>query len=423
MQVRSDVPHRLFLPVSSILYGGVLITGTYYNIIAGGFVQGILWRSLVFIAILLFLLVLEQCEWRRLAFHETRVIVVSLLITRIVLLEVLAVVDTSGLSRALYPIVPFLAFFSLGKRFSYGLALIYMAMFVVKLAIFVPHWYSNKEAISGILMFFIGLIFALSMAHVASMAEANRRRAEGFLSDLSVTHEQLKIYASQATALATAEERNRLARDIHDGLGHYLTTITILLEKAIAFSHHDPAAAENAVLDARRLTREALVDVRQSVGALRRTGETTSLASLLRDLTNTLQDSGITMHLEIVGNEADFLKSELMALYRAAQEAVTNIQKHANARNVSIQALLGEEGACLIIDDDGQGFDTALLKDLPLQRSNRLGLQGMRERLEMLGGIMEIESQPTCGTRLIVSIPRRMSEPGLIMTTERGISG
>ncbi|HKD77408.1 MAG TPA: histidine kinase, partial [Ktedonobacterales bacterium] len=355
------------------LYGGVLIAGIYYAIITGGFTYGVTWRPLVFVAILLFLLALEQCEWRWLAAYESRAITIGLLIARVVLLEVVAAVDTSGLSRALYPIVPFLAFFSLGKRASYVLAISYMVMFVVELALFVPHWYDNKEAVSGMLMFFIGLMFALSMAHVAGMAEANRKRAEGFLSDLAATHEQLKIYASQATALATAEERNRLARDIHDGLGHYLTAINILLEKAIAFHRRDPPTAENAVLDAKRLTREALLDVRQSVGSLRRTGDTFSLSSSLRDLVSTAQDGGVTTDLEITGDEADFPKPALMALYRAAQEAMTNIQKHAGARNVSIRVQLDAQEACLTVDDDGQGFDTATLDHLPSQRSNRFG--------------------------------------------------
>jgi len=409
-QARSGVPFRLFLPVASLLYGGVLIAGIYYAIITGGFTYGVTWRPLVFVAILLFLLALEQCEWRWLAAYESRAITIGLLIARVVLLEVVAAVDTSGLSRALYPIVPFLAFFSLGKRASYVLAISYMVMFVVELALFVPHWYDNKEAVSGMLMFFIGLMFALSMAHVASMAEANRRRAEGFLSDLAATHEQLKAYASQATALATAEERNRLARDIHDGLGHYLTAINILLEKAIAFGQRDPPTAENAVLDAKRLTREALLDVRQSVGSLRRTGDTFSLSSSLRDLASTMQDGGIATHLEITGSEADFSKPALMALYRAAQEAMTNIQKHASARNASICVLLGEQEARLTVEDDGQGFDTASLDHLSPHRSSRFGLQGVRERLEVLGGILEIASQPTHGTHLSVIIPRRLPE-------------
>ncbi len=418
IQARYDIPPRLFLLVASLLYGGVFITGTYYAVVTGDFAHGLSWRPMAFVAILLFLLVLEQCEWRWLAARESRAITISLLVARMVLLEVVAAVDSSGLSRALYPIVPFLAFFSLGKRASYLLAVFYMVMFVTELALFVPHWYSNKVAVSGMLMFFIGLMFALSMAHIASMAEANRRRAEGFLSDLAATHEQLKVYASQATTLATAEERNRLARDIHDGLGHYLTAINILLEKAIAFGQRDPPTAESAVLDAKRLTREALLDVRQSVGSLRHTGNTFSLSSSLADLAGTMQDGGIATHLEITGDEADIPKPALMAIYRATQEAMTNIQKHANARNASIRVSLDEQEARLTIDDDGQGFDTASLDHLSPHRNSRFGLQGVRERLEVLGGILEIESWPSHGTHLSVNIPNRLPEASHMAVTE-----
>src|SRR5262249_28984656 len=153
---------------------------------------------------------------------------VAFLLARMALFELVAAVDCSGFSRALYPIVPFAAYFSLGKRVSYGLALFYLCAFIVKLSILVPAWYLDRDYVSELLMFFIGMVFAVSMASVASEAELNRRRAEQFLGDLSVSHQKLKVYAEQAVELAAAEERNRLARDIHDSLGHYLTTVNVL---------------------------------------------------------------------------------------------------------------------------------------------------------------------------------------------------
>ena len=84
------------------------------------------------------------------------------------------------------------------------------------------------------------------MASVASEAEANRKRAEPVLGDLAVSHQQLKAYAEQARELAMAEKRTRLARDIHDGLGHYRVIINWLLEKIIAFRQRNPQEAEIA---------------------------------------------------------------------------------------------------------------------------------------------------------------------------------
>ncbi len=405
-QRRTTPAPRLFLQVASLLYVGVLVTGVYASVVA----SALSWRIFAFIGLMLVLLALEQWAQRSPSTHATRYMALGFLVARMGLIEAAALVDSSGLSRTLYPLVPFAAYFSLGKRVSYGLALFYLGAFVLKLCLFVPFWYINKDAVSELLMLFIGLVFAIAMASVASEAEANRRRAEQLLGDLAVSHQKLKTYAEQAAELATAEERNRLARDIHDGLGHYLVAINLLLEKIIAFRQRNPQEAEMAALDARRLTREALQDVRQSVGALRVSGEVFSLVAALNDLVKNREQERLTISLEITGAEADFSKTVLLALYRSAQEALTNVQKHARASHVSLRVLLNIHEASLSVTDDGQGFDPALLDRLPVDRTAHFGLQGIRERLEVVGGALQVESFPMQGTRLLVRIPRGLPE-------------
>ncbi len=405
---RTTTAPKLLLWVASSLYGGVLVTGVYFSSIA----SAPWWQTLAFSGLLLVLLALEQWAQRHPAAYASRYAAIGLLVARMALLEVVGAVDSSGLSRALYPLVPFAAYFSLGRRVSYGLACFYLSAFVVKLCLLVPAWYTNKEAISELLMFFIGLVFAISMASIASEAEVNRRRAEQLLGNLAISHQQLKTYAEQVAELAAAEERNRLARDIHDGLGHYLVAISVLLEKILAFRQRNPQEAETAALDARRLAREALQDVRQSVGALRLSGEVFSLSAALADLIKHSDQDHLAISLKISGDERGFPTPALQALYRAAQEALTNIQKHARARRVSLSLLLNPHEARLSVEDDGQGFDTALLERLPPGRQQqRFGLQGLRERLEIVGGVLTVESQPGHGARVLVSVPRRRPEP------------
>jgi signal transduction histidine kinase len=365
---------------------------------------------MVFIGLILILLALEQWAQRSPAARASVYMAISLLGARMVLIEAVAAADSSGVARALYPLVPFAAYFSLGKKVSYGLAFLYLGTFAVILSLSMPFWYTNKEALSELFMLFIGLVFAISMASVACEAEANRRRAEQLLGDLAVSHQKLKTYAEQAVELATVEERNRLARDIHDGLGHYLVAITVLLEKILAFRQRNPEEAEIAALDARRLAREALQDVRQSVGTLRLSGEVFSLSAALTDLVKNVDQTRLALSLTLTGDENDFPTLALQSLYRAAQEALTNIQKHARARHASLRVVLTTHSASLYVDDDGQGFDPSLLERLPAQRSDRFGLQGMRERLEVIGGVLEVESQPAAGTRIRVSIPQRLPE-------------
>src|ERR1700681_3973859 len=115
-QLRTAPAPRLFLWVASFLYAGVLITGVYYHVVA----SVASWQTIAFIGLLLILLFLEQWAQRYSAVHATRYVAVGFLVARMGLLEAVAAVDSSGLSRALYPLVPFAAYFSLGKNVSCG---------------------------------------------------------------------------------------------------------------------------------------------------------------------------------------------------------------------------------------------------------------------------------------------------------------
>src|SRR5262245_18460752 len=117
-QLTTRLPPRLFLWVASFLYLGVLVTGVYYHVVA----SVALGRTLAFIALLLGLLALEQWAQRSAVAYTTRSGAIVLLVARIGLVEGVAALDSSGLSRALYPLVPFAAYFSLGKWVSYSLA-------------------------------------------------------------------------------------------------------------------------------------------------------------------------------------------------------------------------------------------------------------------------------------------------------------
>jgi len=286
----------------------------------------------------------------------------------------------------------------LGRRVSYGLAGLYLAAAVLRLSS-VPGWYHDQESISDLLMFFIGMVFAVSMASVASREEASRTRAEALLADLEVSHRRLAAYAEQAADLAAVTERNRLARDIHDSLGHHLTAIAVQLEKATAFRERDPTVSEQALTDARRSASYALQDVRQSVGALRRGGGPFSLSAALAELVAGISDDRFAAAVDVDGDEKLFGGAALMALYRAAQEGLTNARRHARADRVAVTVALRPTGAYLQIADNGRGFD-------PAPARNGHGLAGMRERLELIGGSLDVDTAPGRGTCLTVTVPR-----------------
>lgn len=169
------------------------------------------------------------------------------------------------------------------------------------------------------------LLFIFSIAFLIRQERTSRLEAEKLLGELERSHQQLQTYAGQVAELATTEERNRLAREIHDSLGHYMTVINVQLEKAIAFRDRNPVEADEAIKNAKHSASEALKDVRQSVSTLRATPEKFSLSDALNGLVKHMKSDQLTIALEVEGHESDFSRQSLITLYRAAQEGLTNI--------------------------------------------------------------------------------------------------
>jgi signal transduction histidine kinase len=246
------------------------------------------------------------------------------------------------------------------------------------------------------------------MAQLINRERASRARAEQLLAELAVSHQQLQDYTEQAVELAAAIERNRLARDIHDSLGHYLTVINVQLEKALALRGSHPEQEDQAVRNAKSLASEALQDVRHSVSTLRATREGFSAHRALVTLLDNMQGSQPGIELRVEGSEDGFSPESLRTLYRAAQEGLTNIQKHARATKVKVELQLGSQEATLRLCDDGQGFDPIILQDLVPGREGGYGLEGVRERLELIGGHFQLQSSPGAGTHLRASVPKAL---------------
>ncbi|MEE1831777.1 sensor histidine kinase [Streptomyces sp. SP17KL33] len=319
---------------------------------------------------------------------------VALLAVRLCLIVAVAALDESGLSRALLVLVPFTAYFAFGRTVALALAACCVAVVLGLYALSEPTWYVDPEYVSDLLMLLIGLVLALSMAAVAIGEQRGRAR--------------LEEYAARVAELSATNERNRLARDIHDSLGHHLTAIAVQLEKADAFRDHDPAAADQAVADARRSAGLALDDVRTSVRALRddhRGGP--PLPSALAELVRQLDDSEVRASLAVQGEAyaRRYSQPSLTALYRAAQEALTNVRRHAGARRVTVSLALGADRARLVVTDDGRGFG-------PGVADQGFGLTGIQERARLLGGTVGVDSAPGAGTRITVEIPSDVPETG-----------
>ncbi len=340
--------------VSPVLYAAVLAGGLYYG--AAGDRDAPAAGMLGLVGGIALLFGLDAAERHRYGARTPPGPAVALLLARIAAFGAIAALDGSGLSRALFVLVPFTAYFAFGRAVSIGLAGACVGLLLAGYALLVPGWLADPRYVSDVLMLCVGLVLAVSMAAVAVDEQRGRVRLEGTLAELARSHAQLAAYTSRVAELSAAAERNRLARDIHDSLGQHLTAISVQLEKAAAYRDRDRAAAERAQADARSSARRALEEVRRSVRTLRAETAPVRLATALADLARQVQDEAFQVTVDVTGQQGGYGPASLTALYRAAQEGLTNARRHGQATRASVSVTFDRSGARLVVADDGRGF-------------------------------------------------------------------
>jgi signal transduction histidine kinase len=233
---------------------------------------------------------------------------------------------------------------------------------------------------------------------------------EGSNARLAAAHTQLQEYSTQVEELSVIRERYRIAREIHDTLGHALTLLAVQLETATQLEVRGDPRLHEELVEARQVAKACLTEVRHSVEALRPDEASAgSLQEQLRRLVaafeTTCHELQITLDLE---EATHLLNPELcQTLYRCAQEALTNIRKHTHATKVLLRLSTSEEleEVELMVLDNGQG-------GLPgyEHQASGFGLLGMRERVALLDGRLSAGPQPGHGWRVEVVLPRKIRE-------------
>jgi two-component system NarL family sensor kinase len=217
---------------------------------------------------------------------------------------------------------------------------------------------------------------------------------------LSIAVERSRLFAHSAR-VGAIEERNRLAREIHDTLAQGLAAIALQLETADALleTHADVDSIRRVVATALEQTRLNLDEARRSVLDLRAAPlESKGLAAAIEELVSDRGPGDIAIGLKIAGRNIPVPARIELGLYRITQEALSNALRHANARHVDIRLAISRQRAELTVSDDGDGFDTA--EPTP----GSYGLVGMNERVRLLGGTFELASGEE-GTRITVVVP------------------
>jgi two-component system sensor histidine kinase DesK len=230
------------------------------------------------------------------------------------------------------------------------------------------------------LLFASGLTFVVGASNI-HFAQRNR------------TNRKLLKAQEEIEHLAKLAERERIARDLHDVLGHTLSVIILKSELAGKLMDRDPQRAGNEIREVEQISRQALSEVRDAIRGYRSQG----LSAELAQAKATLETAGVSVKFEAAKVALPALHESVLSM--AVREAVTNVVRHAQAHTCSLR-LEQQNGSCrLAIEDDGRGG---------FQNEGN-GLRGMRERVEMLGGTLNHDSQT--GTRITISLPLKEVAP------------
>lgn len=219
---------------------------------------------------------------------------------------------------------------------------------------------------------------------------------------LGISIERARLF-NRSAEFGAAEERNRLAREIHDTLAQGLTGITLLLETAeeLVENRNGLPQLRQTLRQALELARANLDEARRSVLDLRAAPlENRSLLEALAELARSLTQRGqVQVSFEASGPRRTLSMRVEAGLYRIAQEALSNVEQHAGAQHAWIRLSLLPDRVILAVEDDGQGFDPSRTEP------GHFGVIGLTERAKLLGGTLTLESGPGEGTRVEISLP------------------
>jgi two-component system sensor histidine kinase DesK len=260
---------------------------------------------------------------------------------------------------------------------------------------------SQTAAVAG--LFVIGAIGALEglLLHIggwglfySSVFPIIIGAGNTFFAERNRMNRRLRKANEEVEHLAKLAERERIARDLHDVLGHTLSVITLKSELAGKLIDRDPQRAGKEIREVEEISRQALSDVRDAIRGYRSKG----LLAELEQAKCTLQTAGVAVHCDASANvKLPAMQEGVLSM--AVREAVTNVVRHAQAHTCSLR-LEQQNGSCrLEIEDDGRGG----------YQNEGNGLRGMRERVEMLGGTLTRNSQ--AGTRLTITVPLKEIKP------------
>ncbi|NIM95408.1 MAG: hypothetical protein GTO18_17060 [Anaerolineales bacterium] len=286
---------------------------------------------------------------------------------------------------------------------SFGRRLGYVCISVYSLYIIFLLLGSEDGPLFGMVMglFFSGMCFLFGgYAYQVQKAEMARNQNQQMFNDLQTAHRQLQVYADQVADLAVEQERNILARNLHDSVTQTAFSMNLAAQSARLLFDKEPPRALEQLLRLEKLAASALSEIQTLVSQLSpRSVVEDGLPTALRRLAAKRQDQdGVQVALHIKGDKP-LSEAEAAGLYSIAYEALTNVYKHSGVLEASVRLNLAAEGSYLEIEDHGLGFDP----QTTINQRGHLGMASMSERAREIGWTLSIESRCSQGTRILVT--------------------
>lgn len=263
---------------------------------------------------------------------------------------------------------------------------------------YVYHYGWEWQSIYTFLLYSPAILFIVTFTRLTVQADQDKDKAEALTRELEEANRKLGDYAIQAEEMAMTQERNRIAREIHDNLGHYLTVINVQLEAAKVTFDLKPEKSMAAIDKAQTLAKDGLGAIRNSIASLRENpAANRPVPEAIAELILENEQAGIATDFQVTAEPRSLSPNATLTLYRIVQEALTNVRKHAQASEVFVQLDYHEpETVHLKIRDNGVGSAGT---------GSGFGLMGITERVTSLGGTLAINTAPESGFELAISIP------------------
>lgn len=314
--------------------------------------------------------------------------------TNIITIEPAIVVSIRAAQLIILLFVPLIV---IAWQYSYKAVNIFVGFNVLLMAGFTLRLLDGFSILIASLVIFQMTMYLIVGHMVAWLMSIQRRQRR----DLIEANEKVRRYAITLEQLTISRERNRLARELHDTLAHTLSGLSVQLEATDALLDREPERARRLLQDSLKSARSGMVDTRQALHALRAAPlEDLGLILSLEAMTNDITSRGdVKIDCRFPEQLPDLPIGVDHVIYRVIQEGLTNIVRHAEAQHVTVSITPDEEKIFIEIIDDGIGFDVNAV-----ETEHHFGIQGMRERVSMIGGEMTLTSQHGQGTTIKIML-------------------